>query len=59
MKLKVVELFRDKYTGAYYYPGDVIYIKEETRVQDMESKGLVERISVEPIISSDKCLRIV
>ena len=59
MKLKVLKIFRDKYTGEYYNPGDVIYIKEETRVQDMESKGLVERISVEPIIPSDKCLRIV
>lgn len=59
MKLKVLKIFRDKYTGEYYNPGDEIYVKEETRVQDMESKGLAERINVAPVIPSTTCLRIV
>ena len=41
MKVKVISVFRDKFTGKYYTPGEVI---EESRVLDMESRRLAERI---------------
>ena len=40
MKVKVISVFRDKFTGKYYTPGEVI----EARVLDMESRRLAERI---------------
>ena len=43
MKVKVISVFRDKFTGKYYTPGEVIEVGEETRVLDMESRRLVER----------------
>ena len=44
MKVKVVSVFRDKFTGQYYSPGEVIEISEEPRVLDMESRRLAERV---------------
>lgn len=44
MKVKVISVFRDKFTGVYYSPGEVIEIGEESRVQDIESRGLGERV---------------
>lgn len=46
MKVKVISVFRDKFTGKYYTPGEVIEVGEETRVLDMESRRLVERVEV-------------
>lgn len=46
MKVKVISVFRDKFTGKYYSPGEVIEISEESRVQDMESRRLAERVEV-------------
>ena len=46
MKVKVISVFRDKFTGKYYSPGEVIEFSEEPRVQDMESRGLAERVEV-------------
>ena len=46
MKVKVISVFRDKFTGKYYTPGEVIEFGEETRVLDMESRRLVERVEV-------------
>ena len=43
MKVKVISVFRDKFTGKYYTPGEVIEVGEEIRVLDMESRRLVER----------------
>ena len=40
MKVKVISVFRDKFTGKYYTPGEVI----EVGVLDMESRRLAERI---------------
>ena len=37
MKVKVISVFRDKFTGKYYTPGEVIEVGEEARVLDMES----------------------
>lgn len=44
MKVKVISIFRDKYTGQYYRPSEVIEVGEESRVLDMESRRLVERV---------------
>lgn len=46
MKVKVISVFRDKFTGKYYSPGEVIEVSEESRVQDMESRRLAERVEV-------------
>ena len=44
MKVKVISVFRDKFTGKYYTPGEVIEVAEESRVLDMESRKLAERV---------------
>lgn len=44
MKVKVISVFRDKFTGQYYSPGEVIEVSEESRVLDMESRELAERV---------------
>ena len=44
MKVKVISVFRYKFTGKYYTPGEVIEVGEEARVLDMESRRLAERI---------------
>ena len=36
MKVKVISVFRDKFTGKYYTPGEVIEVGEEARVLDMK-----------------------
>lgn len=46
MKVKVVSVFRDKFTGKYYNPGEVIEVSEESRVQDMENRRLAERVEI-------------
>ena len=46
MKVKVISVFRDKFTGKYYTPGEVIEVGEEARVLDMESRRLAERLEV-------------
>ena len=35
MKVKVISVFRDKFTGKYYTPGEVIEVGEEARVLDI------------------------
>lgn len=44
MKVKVISVFRDRLTGKYYTPGEVIEVSEESRVLDMESRKLAERV---------------
>lgn len=46
MKVKVISVFRDKFTGKYYNPGEVIEVSEESRVQDMENRRLAERVEI-------------
>lgn len=46
MKVKVISVFRDKFTGKYYSQGEVIEVAEESRVLDMESRKLAERVEV-------------
>lgn len=44
MKVKVISFFRDKLTGQYYSPGEVIEISDESRVIDMERRELAGRV---------------
>ncbi|WP_175629679.1 hypothetical protein [Bacteroides acidifaciens] len=46
MKVKVISVFRDKFTGQYYNPGEMIEVSEESRVLDMENRRLGERVEV-------------
>lgn len=46
MKVKVMSVFRDKFTGQYYNPGEVIEVSKESRVLDMENRRLGERVEV-------------
>lgn len=46
MKIKVISVFRDKFTGKYYTSGEVIEIEDEARVLDMENCKLAERVEV-------------
>lgn len=46
MKVKVTTVFRDKLTGKYYSPGEVIEIEDKARVLDMENRKLAERVEV-------------
>ena len=36
MEVKVISIFRDKFTGKYCIPGEVLEVSEESRVLDME-----------------------
>lgn len=47
MKLRVKSVFRDKVTGKFYNPGEVIEISEKSRLQDIENRKLAERIEEE------------
>lgn len=44
MKVKVTSVFRDKFTGRYYEPGEIIEISDEIRVGDLENRKLAERV---------------
>lgn len=44
MKVKVISVFRDKYTGRVYNPAEVIEIEYKPRVGDLTGRGLVEVI---------------
>lgn len=44
MKVKVTSVFRDKFNGQLYNPGEVIEIEDEARVKDLASRGLAEPI---------------
>lgn len=44
MKVKVISVFRDKFTGQLYNPGEEIEIQDKVRVEDLEARRLAERI---------------
>lgn len=44
MKVIVTSVFRDKFTHRLYNCGDSLDIEDEARVQDLESRELVERV---------------
>lgn len=46
MKVIVTSVFRDKFTHRLYNCGDSFDIKDEARVQDLESRKLAKRVEV-------------
>lgn len=44
MKVKVISVFRDKFTDHLYNPGEEIEIQDKARVEDLEARKLAERI---------------
>lgn len=42
MTVKVIDVFRDKFTHQLYNPGEVIEIEDESRVEDLTGRKLVE-----------------
>lgn len=44
MKVKVTSVFRDKFNGQLYNPGEVIEIEDEARVEDLAIRKLAEPI---------------
>lgn len=44
MKVKVISVFRDKFTSQLYHPGDLIEIEDEARVENLVELKLVEPI---------------
>lgn len=54
MKVKVLNKFTDKYDfSKEYKPGDVIDISEESRIDDLLSRGLIE-IEVKEEVKDEK-----
>ena len=41
MKIKVIDIFRDKFTGEVYNPGTILDFEDETRVKDLSERKLV------------------
>jgi len=46
MKVKVIDVFRDKFTGQLYNPGDTLEIEDKARVEDLVNRQLVEIVVV-------------
>lgn len=44
MKIKVIDIFRDKFTGEVYSPGTILDFEDEARIQDLENRKLAERV---------------
>lgn len=44
MKVKVIEIFRDKFTKELYQVGKELEITDESRVKDLVSRGLIEAV---------------
>lgn len=44
MKIKVIDIFRDKFTGEVYNLGTVLDFEDEIRVKDLSGRKLVEVI---------------
>ena len=44
MKVKVISVFRDKFTDKLYQPGEVLEIEDENRVVDLSSRGLAKPV---------------
>lgn len=42
MKIKVIDIFRDKLTGEVYNPGTVLDFEDEARAKDLSDRKLVE-----------------
>lgn len=44
MKVKVIHVFRDKFTGQVYNAGEVLELEDSARVKDLADRRLVEVI---------------
>ena len=48
MKVKVISVFRDKFTGKYYTPGEMIEEKKEVKIslfeKEFEKKALIDAL---------------
>lgn len=44
MKVKVISVFRDKFTDKLYKPNEVLEIEDEIRIEDLSSRGLAKPI---------------
>ena len=58
MKVKVITVFRDKFTHQLYNPGEVIEIEDEVRVQDLEKRKLAERVEAGKVSEEKKEVKI-
>lgn len=46
MKVKVISIFRDKFTKQLYNPGEVLDFEDEARIEDLVNRKFVERVEV-------------
>mgnify|MGYP000008932241 FL=1 len=44
MKIKVIDIFCDKFTGEVYNPGTILDFEDEARVKDLSERKLAEII---------------
>ena len=44
MKIKVIDIFCDKFTGEVYNPGTILDFEDEARVKDLSDRKLAEVI---------------
>ncbi len=49
MKVKVLKIFRDKFTKELYSVGVNLEIEDEDRIEDLTSRGLVEVLEEEKV----------
>lgn len=47
MKVKVLKIFRDKFTKDLYPVGVILELDDEDRIEDLTSRGLVEVVEEE------------
>lgn len=52
MKVKVIEIFRDKFTKELYQVGKELEIADESRVEDLVSRELVEAVEEKKEVKS-------
>ncbi len=52
MKVKVIEIFRDKFTKELYQIGKELEIADESRVEDLVSRELVEAVEEKKEVKS-------
>ena len=58
MKVKVISVFRDKFTKQMYEPGQVLEIEDEGRVGDLENRKLAERVEEKKILKEKEEVKI-
>lgn len=51
MKVKVTSIFQDKFTDKLYKVGDVLDFEDETRIEDLSSRGLAEPVEEKKPVS--------